>query len=224
MSVRVRMAPSPTGLPAHRRRAHVPLQLALRARARGGECLLRIENTDTSREVAEATEQIQRSLQWLGIDWDGPVTFQLDAMERCRELAAAAARRGQGVRGRGRDPLPDARRGRDRAGTTPCSGGSRCRTTELEDVVIVRSRRPADLQLREPGRGHGRRDHARDPRPGPHLEHAEAAADPRRARARAAGLRARARRARRRRQEALEAARGDVGRRVPRRPATSPRR
>ena len=36
---------------------------------------------------AEATEQIQRSLAWLGINWDGPVTFQLDAMDRCRELA-----------------------------------------------------------------------------------------------------------------------------------------
>ena len=49
--------------------------------------MLRIENTDTSREVAESVEQIQRSLTWLGIDWDGPVRFQLDAMDRCRELA-----------------------------------------------------------------------------------------------------------------------------------------
>src|SRR5581483_6359613 len=57
------------------------------ARREGGECLLRIENTDTGREVAEATEQIQRSLRWLGIDWDGPVSFQLDAMDRCRGLA-----------------------------------------------------------------------------------------------------------------------------------------
>ena len=48
--------------------------------------------------------------------------------------------------------------------------------------MLVRVGRAADLQLREPGRGHGRRDHARDPRPRPRLEHAEAAADPRRAR------------------------------------------
>ena len=129
MSVRVRMAPSPTGLPAHRRRAHVPLQLAVRPRRGGGECLLRIENTDTSREVAEATEQIQRSLAWLGIDWDGPVTFQLDAMDRCRELAQRLARGGQGLRGRGRDPLPDARRGRDRVGRRRAAAGSSSRTS-----------------------------------------------------------------------------------------------
>jgi glutamyl-tRNA synthetase len=86
VSVRVRMAPSPTGF-LHIGGVRTFLFNWLFARGRGGECLLRIENTDTSREVAEATEQIQRSLTWLGIDWDGPVTFQLDAMDRCRELA-----------------------------------------------------------------------------------------------------------------------------------------
>src|SRR5512138_929937 len=87
MTVRVRMAPSPTGL-LHIGGVHTFLFNWLFARGRGGACLLRIENTDTSREVEEATEQIQASLGWLGIDWDGPVTFQLDAMVRCRELGA----------------------------------------------------------------------------------------------------------------------------------------
>ena len=95
---------------------------------------------------------------------------------------------------------------------------------QLEDVVLVRSRRPPDLQLRLAGRGLARRDHARDPRRRPRLEHAEADPDPAGARRRAPGLRARAERLRRRRQEALEAARRRLGRRVPRRPATSPRR
>src|SRR6478672_11350147 len=85
MSARVRMAPSPTGL-LHIGGVHTFLFNWLFARGREGRCMLRIENTDTSREVREATEQIQRSLMWLGIDWDGPVTFQLDAMDRCREL------------------------------------------------------------------------------------------------------------------------------------------
>ncbi len=87
MTVRVRMAPSPTGL-LHVGGVRTFLFNWLFARGRGGECLLRIENTDLSREVSEATDQIQRSLSWLGIDWDGAVTFQLDAIERCRELAA----------------------------------------------------------------------------------------------------------------------------------------
>src|SRR5207248_1155322 len=86
MSVRVRMAPSPTGF-LHIGSVRTFLFNWLFARQQGGECLLRIENTDTSREVAEAVDQIQQSLLWFGIDWDGPVTFQLDTADHARELA-----------------------------------------------------------------------------------------------------------------------------------------
>jgi len=82
----VRFAPSPTGF-LHIGGVHTALFNWFFARHEGGEFRLRIENTDTSREVAEATEQIQESLRWLGLDWDGKVTFQLDRMERCREEA-----------------------------------------------------------------------------------------------------------------------------------------
>ena len=86
MSVRVRMAPSPTGF-LHIGGVRTFLFNWLFARRAGGEILLRIENTDTSREVAEATEQIRDSLIWLGIDWDGDVRFQLDTADKARELA-----------------------------------------------------------------------------------------------------------------------------------------
>jgi glutamyl-tRNA synthetase len=86
MSVRVRMAPSPTGF-LHVGGVRTFLFNWLYARGQGGECRLRIENTDTSREVAEAVEQIQESLRWLGIDWDGPVTFQLDRADEVRTYA-----------------------------------------------------------------------------------------------------------------------------------------
>ena len=82
----VRFAPSPTGF-LHIGGVHTALFNWLFARHEGGQFRLRIENTDTSREVAEATDQIQESLSWLGLDWDGDVTFQLDRMERCREEA-----------------------------------------------------------------------------------------------------------------------------------------
>src|SRR6187200_1802687 len=59
MSVRVRMAPSPTGF-LHIGGVRTFLFNWLFARGRGGECLLRIENTDTSREVAESVDQIER--------------------------------------------------------------------------------------------------------------------------------------------------------------------
>ena len=101
MTVRVRMAPSPTGF-LHIGGVRTFLFNWLFARQQGGECLLRIENTDTSREVAEAVEQIQRSLRWLGLDWDGPVTFQLDRLERCRRGARASSRRARRTRTRAR--------------------------------------------------------------------------------------------------------------------------
>jgi glutamyl-tRNA synthetase len=87
------MAPSPTGF-LHIGGVRTFLFNWLFARQQGGECLLRIENTDTSREVAEAVDQIQESLRWVGIDWDGPVTFQLDTADRARELAEELVAKG----------------------------------------------------------------------------------------------------------------------------------
>ena len=137
MTPRVRMAPSPTGF-LHIGGVRTFLFNWLFARGRGGECLLRIENTDTSREVVEATEQIQRSLTWLGIDWDGPVTFQLEAMERCRELAAMLVEQGAAYEDEGaiRFRMPD-------DGVTGWDDAVRGRiefpNEKLEDLVIVRS-------------------------------------------------------------------------------------
>ncbi|HWO78809.1 glutamate--tRNA ligase [Gaiella sp.] len=137
MTVRVRMAPSPTGL-LHIGGVHTFLFNWLFARGRDGACMLRIENTDTSREVQEATEQIQRSLTWLGIDWDGPVTFQLDAIERSRELAARLVEEGAAYEDEGaiRFRMPE-------EGVTGWDDAVRGRiefpNEQLEDVVLVRS-------------------------------------------------------------------------------------
>jgi glutamyl-tRNA synthetase len=131
------MAPSPTGF-LHIGGVHTFLFNWLFARGRGGECLLRIENTDTSREVAEATDQIKRSLSWVGIEWDGPVTFQLDAMDRCRGLAAQLVADGAAYEDEGaiRFRMPD-------DGVTGWDDAVRGRievpNEQLEDVVLVRS-------------------------------------------------------------------------------------
>src|SRR5262249_8376618 len=90
----VRFAPSPTGF-LHIGAVPPALFNGLLARHEGGEFRLRIENTDTSREVAEATEQIQGSLRWLGLDWDGDVTFQLDRIERCQQEARQLVEEGK---------------------------------------------------------------------------------------------------------------------------------
>jgi len=137
MSVRVRFAPSPTGF-LHIGGVHTALFNWLFARHEGGEFRLRIENTDTSREVAEATEQIQDSLRWLGLDWDGEVTFQLDRMERCREEAQRLLAEGKAYEDEGaiRIRMPD-------EGVTAWDDLIRGRidypNEKLEDLVLVRA-------------------------------------------------------------------------------------
>ncbi|HXV02228.1 MAG TPA: glutamate--tRNA ligase [Gaiellaceae bacterium] len=135
--VRVRMAPSPTGL-LHIGGVRTFLFNWLFARQRDGELLLRIENTDTSREVAEATEQIQRDLSWLGLDWDGDVRFQLDRMDDARRLAQQLVEEDKAYEDDGaiRFRMPD-------EGTTGWDDLIRGRiefpNDKLEDVVLVRS-------------------------------------------------------------------------------------
>jgi glutamyl-tRNA synthetase len=137
MSVRVRMAPSPTGL-LHIGGVRTFLFNWLFARGQGGECLLRIENTDTSREVEESVEQIERSLRWLGIEWEGETTFQLAVMERAKEEAQRLVVEGAAYEEEGaiRIRMPD-------EGTTGWDDAVKGRievpNAELEDLVLVRS-------------------------------------------------------------------------------------
>jgi glutamyl-tRNA synthetase len=131
------MAPSPTGL-LHIGGVRTFLFNWLFARGRGGECLLRIENTDTSREVAAAVAQIEGSLRWLGIDWDGATTFQLDRMERAGQEARRLVDEGTAYEDEGaiRIRMPE-------EGVTGWDDAIKGRiefpSAELEDLVLVRS-------------------------------------------------------------------------------------
>ena len=135
--VRVRMAPSPTGF-LHIGNVRTALFNWLFARHQGGEFRLRIENTDTSREVAEAAQQIQDSLRWLGLDWDGEVTFQLDRIEDCAQLARRLVEEGKAYEDDGaiRFRMPD-------EGVTAWEDAVRGHiefpNEKLEDLVLVRS-------------------------------------------------------------------------------------
>jgi glutamyl-tRNA synthetase len=133
----VRFAPSPTGF-LHIGGVHTALFNWLFARHEGGEFRLRIENTDTSREVDTATEQIQGSLRWLGLDWDGEVTFQLDRLQDCADVARRLVEEGKAYEDEGaiRFRMPD-------EGVTSWDDAVRGRiefpNEKLEDVVLVRS-------------------------------------------------------------------------------------
>jgi glutamyl-tRNA synthetase len=70
--VRVRIAPSPTGA-LHLGLVRTALYNWLFARQQGGRFILRIDDTDTQRNMAEVLQPILDGLRWLGIEWDeGP--------------------------------------------------------------------------------------------------------------------------------------------------------
>ena len=72
MSVRTRIAPSPTGDP-HVGTAYVALFNYCFARKHGGQFILRIEDTDQQRSTPESERAILRALRWAGLEWDeGP--------------------------------------------------------------------------------------------------------------------------------------------------------
>ena len=72
MTVRTRIAPSPTGDP-HLGTAYIALFNLCFARQHSGQFILRIEDTDQARSTPESEKAILDSLRWLGLDWDeGP--------------------------------------------------------------------------------------------------------------------------------------------------------
>ena len=93
--IRVRYAPSPTGIP-HVGNIRTALFNWFFARHAGGVFIVRIEDTDTARTVPGALEAILESLRWLGLDWDeGPEAggnfgpyFQSQRLELYNRLAA----------------------------------------------------------------------------------------------------------------------------------------
>jgi len=69
MTVRTRMAPSPTG-PLHIGTAQMSLFNFLLARKNNGKFILRTDDTDQNRNVKGAEQNLMKGLHWLGIQWD----------------------------------------------------------------------------------------------------------------------------------------------------------
>lgn len=84
MSVRVRIAPSPTGK-LHIGTARTAVFNWLFARHHGGTFILRIEDTDQERSRPEYTENILEGLSWLGLSWDEGPSYQTHRMDLYRQ-------------------------------------------------------------------------------------------------------------------------------------------
>jgi glutamyl-tRNA synthetase len=84
MTVRVRLAPSPTGS-LHIGTARTGVFNWLFTRHEGGQFILRIEDTDEERSKPEFTENILSGLRWLGMDWDEGPFFQSQRLDLYRQ-------------------------------------------------------------------------------------------------------------------------------------------
>ncbi len=86
MTTRTRFAPSPTGY-LHIGGARTALYCWLEARRRGGQFILRIEDTDRERSTQAAIDAILEAMDWLGLDYDEGPIYQTHRLDRYKEVA-----------------------------------------------------------------------------------------------------------------------------------------
>ncbi|MEH2139538.1 glutamate--tRNA ligase [Nostoc sp.] len=97
MTVRVRIAPSPTGN-LHIGTARTAVFNWLFARHQGGKFILRIEDTDLERSRPEYTDNILEGLRWLGLNWDEGPFFQSQRLDLYKEAVQKLLDRGLAYR------------------------------------------------------------------------------------------------------------------------------
>lgn len=94
MTCRTRFAPSPTGF-LHIGGARTALYCWLEARRRGGQFILRVEDTDRERSTDAALQAILDGMQWLGLEHDEGPYYQTLRVERYREVAEQLVKSGK---------------------------------------------------------------------------------------------------------------------------------
>ncbi len=97
MSCRTRFAPSPTGF-LHIGGARTALYCYLEARRRGGQFVLRIEDTDRERSTQESVQAILDGMSWLALEHDEGPIYQTQRLDRYREVAEDLVRAGKAYR------------------------------------------------------------------------------------------------------------------------------
>ena len=156
MTVRTRFAPSPTGL-LHIGGVRTALFNWLLARHHGGQFLLRIDDTDQQRHVADALAKILDGFRWMGMDWDegaevggahGPY-FQSERGEFYKKAADALVASGHVYR----DYSTQAERDADRAAQKSSKQPYRFREKPYTDAELAQFEaegRPYGLRFRVP--------------------------------------------------------------------------
>ena len=161
MTVRTRVAPSPTGDP-HLGTAYVALFNWAFAKSQGGECILRIEDTDAERSSAASEARILAALAWLGLSWDeGPDIGGPHGPYRQSERRAIYRRHAEQLVAAGhafrcfcsRERL-EAMRAEQRAAGARVAYDGRClRLTEAEAAERLRRGEDSVVRMRVPASG-----------------------------------------------------------------------
>jgi glutamyl-tRNA synthetase len=149
MVVRTRFAPSPTGY-LHIGGARTALFSWAYARHHGGTFILRIEDTDVERSTQESVSAMLDGLKWLGIDWDEGPFFQMQRLERYREVAEQLIAAGHAYRCWATKEELDALRAEQRArGEKPRYDGR----WRPERALVPPKDRPPVIRFRTPEEG-----------------------------------------------------------------------
>lgn len=157
MKVRTRFAPSPTGY-LHIGGVRTALFNWLLARRHGGQFILRIDDTDTERNVADALQPILDGFRWLGITWDeGPEVggpfgpyFQSQKLQRYKEVAHALVAAGHAYPDRSTKEQLDAARKAAEAAKKPYIHRGPERTLPPAEAARLAAENPVPIRLKVP--------------------------------------------------------------------------
>lgn len=161
MTVRTRIAPSPTGDP-HVGTAYIALFNLCFARQSGGKFILRIEDTDQVRSTADSEKMILDSLRWLGLDWDeGPDVGgphapyrQSDRLHIYQQYARELVEKGHAFYCFATpEELDEMRREQMARGETPKYDGRGLRLTQEEVRSRLESGTPHVIRMKVPEEG-----------------------------------------------------------------------
>jgi glutamyl-tRNA synthetase len=152
MTVRTRFAPSPTGY-LHLGGARTALFAWAFARHFGGTFVLRIEDTDLERSTPEAVQAILEGMQWLGLHHDEGPFYQMQRMDRYREVLGQMLTAGSAYHCYSTPEEVEAMRERQRAaGEKPRYDGTWRPAPDKELPSVPESRKPV-IRFRNPPDG-----------------------------------------------------------------------
>ena len=146
MTTKTRFAPSPTGF-LHVGGARTALYSWLHAKNKGGEFVLRIEDTDIERSTQEAVDAILEGMKWIGLDWDEGPYYQTKRFDRYKELVNQLVSEGKAYKCYcTKERVNDLRASQEAAGEAARYDGL-CRDlapTDSDAPFVVRFKNPKD--------------------------------------------------------------------------------